>query len=73
MKKITRRNFIVGLASLPVVSHLSLAASRRSKRIYIGTYTRKSSQGVYVYRWKPESGEMEEIGLAAQNSKSKLP
>ena len=66
MKKITRRNFIVGLASLPVVSQLSLATSRRSKRIYIGTYTKKSSQGVYVYRWKPESGEMEEIGLAAK-------
>ncbi|MES2221503.1 MAG: lactonase family protein [Acidobacteriota bacterium] len=66
MKKITRRNFIVGLTSLAVTSRLSLAASGRSKRIYIGTYTRKSSQGVYVYRWKPESGEMEQIGLAAK-------
>ena len=37
-----------------------------ASRIYIGTYTKKSSQGVYVYRWKPESGEMEEIGLAAK-------
>jgi len=66
MKKTTRRNFIVGLASLPVVSQLSLAASKRSKRIYIGTYTKKSSQGVYVYRWKPESGQMERIDLAAK-------
>jgi 6-phosphogluconolactonase len=66
MKKVTRRNFIAGLASLPAVSRFSLAASKRSQRIYIGTYTKKSSQGVYVYRWKPESGEMEEIGLAAK-------
>ncbi|HZC44140.1 MAG TPA: lactonase family protein [Acidobacteriaceae bacterium] len=66
MKKVTRRNFIVGLASLPAASQLSLAASKQSKRIYIGTYTRKSSQGVYVYRWKPRSGEMEQIGLAAK-------
>ncbi|MGH9617393.1 MAG: lactonase family protein, partial [Acidobacteriaceae bacterium] len=36
------------------------------KRIYIGTYTKKTSQGVYVYRWMPESGEMAEIGLAAK-------
>ncbi len=57
---------MVGFTSLPVVSQLSLATSRRSKRIYIGTYTKKSSHGVYVYRWKPESGEMEEIGLAAK-------
>jgi 6-phosphogluconolactonase len=66
MKKHTRRSFIVGLASLPVVSQFTLAASRRAKRIYIGTYTKKTSQGVYVYHWNPESGEMADMALAAK-------
>src|ERR1039458_1213466 len=66
MKKITRRSCMVGLASLPIASQLSWSASTQTKRIYIGTYTKKTSQGVYVYRWIPESGKMEEIGLAAK-------
>jgi 6-phosphogluconolactonase len=66
MKKLNRRRFIAGLASLPIASQISLAASKRTKRIYIGTYTKRTSQGIYVYGWKPESGEMEEIGLAAK-------
>ncbi|MHB1673533.1 MAG: lactonase family protein [Acidobacteriaceae bacterium] len=66
MKKITRRNCLVGLASLPVASQVSWPANPRVKRIYIGTYTKKTSQGIYVYRWMPESGEMAEIGLAAK-------
>ena len=66
MKKITRRSCMVGLASLPIASQLSWSANPRVKRIFIGTYTKKTSQGVYVYRWMPESGEMEEIGLAAK-------
>ncbi len=57
---------MVGLASLPIASQLSWSANPRVKRIYIGTYTKKSSHGIYVYRWMPESGEMAEIGLAAK-------
>lgn len=57
---------MVGLASLPIASQLSWSANRQSKRIYIGTYTKKTSRGIYVYRWMPESGEMVEIGLAAE-------
>ncbi|MGO8717730.1 MAG: lactonase family protein [Acidobacteriaceae bacterium] len=66
MKKITRRTCMVGLASLPIASQLSWSANRRVKRIFIGTYTKKTSRGIYVYRWMPESGEMVEIGLAAE-------
>lgn len=66
MKKITRRTCMVGLASLPIASQLSWSAKRQVKRIFIGTYTKKTSHGIYVYRWMPESGEMVEIGLAAE-------
>lgn len=34
--------------------------------IYIGTYTKTTSKGVYAYRWNPASGEMKESGLAAE-------
>lgn len=36
--------------------------------IFIGTYTKSSSKGVYAYRWIPSSGDMTEIGLAAETS-----
>ncbi len=68
MKKVTRRRCLAGLASLPIASQLSWSADTRMKRIYIGTYTRKTSLGIYVYRWMPESGEMARIGLAAKTT-----
>lgn len=37
----------------------------QKKRVFIGTYTRKTSHGIYAYHWLPESGELTEIGLAA--------
>ena len=55
-----------GLAALPLASRLSWAADRQSKMIFIGTYTKTTSKGIYAYRWNPESGEMKEIGLAAK-------
>ena len=33
---------------------------------YIGTYTGKGSQGIYVYRFNTASGEMTPLGLAAE-------
>jgi 6-phosphogluconolactonase len=33
---------------------------------YIGTYTRQNSKGIYAYRFRPASGEITEIGLAAE-------
>lgn len=34
--------------------------------IFIGTYTKTTSHGIYAYRWMPDSGEMVAIGLAAK-------
>jgi len=33
---------------------------------YVGTYTRQNSKGIYAYRFRPSSGEVTEIGLAAE-------
>lgn len=66
MKKITRRSCLLGLVALPVASRLAWPSDRHSKMIFIGTYTKSSSKGIYAYRWNPASGEMTEIGLAAE-------
>ncbi|HEY1206624.1 MAG: lactonase family protein [Bryobacteraceae bacterium] len=42
------------------------AASSPAYFAYIGTYTGHGSQGIYVYRFEPITGEVTSIGLAAQ-------
>ncbi len=66
MKKYTRRAFVLGVAVFAFASKLLRSSDRPGKRIFIGTYTKKSSKGVYAYRWMPQSGEMAEVGLAAE-------
>ncbi len=68
MNKVTRRAFMIGLAVVAVASKFLRAAERPSKRIFVGTYTKKASRGIYCYRWMPQSGEMVEIGLAVETS-----
>ena len=36
--------------------------------VYIGTYTKGESKGIYVYRFDPKSGKLTPIGLAAEAS-----
>lgn len=38
----------------------------QKKIVFIGTYTKKTSKGIYAYHWLPESGELVEIGLAVK-------
>ncbi len=59
---------MLGLAIFPVASRFLWSSDMPDKRIFIGTYSRKSSQGIYAYRWMPQSGEMAKIGLAAKTS-----
>ena len=65
MKKVTRRHCILGLAVAPFASRLLWSSNMQVNRIFIGTYTAKSSRGIYGYRWNPHTGEMLSIGLAA--------
>jgi 6-phosphogluconolactonase len=68
MNKFTRRAFMFGIAVVAVASKVLRAAEKPGKRLYIGTYTKKTSRGIYCYRWFPQSGEMVELGLAAEAS-----
>ncbi|HYW47003.1 MAG TPA: lactonase family protein [Bryobacteraceae bacterium] len=36
--------------------------------VYIGTYTRQNSKGIYAYRFQPSTGKLTEIGLAGETS-----
>jgi len=35
--------------------------------VYIGTYTRGDSKGIYVYRFDPKTGKLTKVGLAAES------
>lgn len=66
MKKFTRRAFVVGIAVGAFASKFLRSADRQRKLIFIGTYTSKTSRGIYAYHWFPLTGEMVEIGLAVE-------
>jgi 6-phosphogluconolactonase len=57
---ITRRT----LLSLPALSLPSFAA--RESLVFVGTYTRGGSKGIYAYRFDHGSGKLSELGLAAE-------
>lgn len=68
MKQFTRRAFVVGVAFVAFASKFLKSADRPRKLVFIGTYTKKTSLGIYSYRWFPQAGELVEVGLAAHAS-----
>lgn len=65
MTNITRRSFLSSLAALPFTKPLLWADDAQPKHVLIGTYTKKSSKGIYSFRWVPEAGELRAMDLAA--------
>ncbi len=64
MKKVFR---ICGLLTLIVFLSASFAAGHDRKYIlFVGTYTKDGSQGIYSYRFDERSGKLEPLGLAAK-------
>ena len=43
-----------------------LLAADKEALVFIGTYTRGGSKGIYSYRFNPSSGKLTEIGVAAE-------
>jgi 6-phosphogluconolactonase len=71
MKRFTRRALLLGVGFAAVASKFLRSAERPTydrfhRLLFIGTYTRKTSKGIYSYRWLPVTGEMVEIGLAVE-------
>ena len=58
----TRREF--GIVSAAAAG--TLTAADKEQLVYIGTYTRGGSKGIYVYRFNPTTGKLAEVGLAAE-------
>lgn len=59
---VTRREF--GILSAGAASHLM--AADKEALVFIGTYTRGGSKGIYSYRFNPATGKLTEIGVAAE-------
>jgi len=58
----TRRHF--GLFTAGAVGQL--AAASKEMLVYVGTYTRGGSKGIYVYRFDPARGKLTDTGVVAE-------
>ncbi len=59
----TRREFVKVTSAVALAHSIPAAAQDRSKKpnelfLFVGTYTRGKSEGIYVYRMNPDSGEL---------------
>jgi 6-phosphogluconolactonase len=65
----TIRQLSIPLAALLVALLLSplLGAAEGEYLAYVGTYTGKKSQGIYVYRFQAATGRVTPLGLAAES------
>lgn len=64
-----RRRFVAALAlgaSAFVPAVLSAAPAKGKFLVYVGTYTRNNSKGIYVYQFDAATGDLKEMGLAAE-------
>lgn len=58
----------MGIAIGAFASKFLRSSERHRGLIFVGTYTKKSSRGIYAYRWIQQTGELTEIGLAAETA-----
>ena len=71
--KLTRYSCLVFAAVLPAL--LAAPAPQGAKKVpskdefvvYVGTYTRQDSKGIYAYRFQPATGKLTSIGLAGES------
>jgi len=63
--KVFRTCFALALAFLPVFQARSAV---REWIVYVGTYTRQTSKGIYAYRFEGATGKLTPIGLAVETS-----
>jgi 6-phosphogluconolactonase len=59
---VTRRQF----GFLTAGAAGQMLAAEKEALVFIGTYTRGGSKGIYSYRFNPRSGKLTEIGVAAE-------
>src|SRR5260370_37815412 len=50
----------------PLPQEAKKISSKDEFLVYVGTYTRQDSKGIYAFRFKPATGELIPIGLAVE-------
>jgi 6-phosphogluconolactonase len=70
LRSLTRRLFLVKLASFPIAARFCFAVQEPSHLMFAGTDTgaKSKSTGIYAYRWEPVSGALSPLGLAARTA-----
>jgi 6-phosphogluconolactonase len=69
LKHITRRGFVTGTAALSFTMRFGFAqpvGAARTHLLLVGTQTSATSKGVYSYSFDPITGELKQLGLAAE-------
>ena len=67
MNSISRRDFVFGSAASSLIGRRGLAESIWDSRLLlVGTQTAGTSKGIYSYSFEPKTGELKQIGLAAE-------
>ncbi|WP_158942755.1 lactonase family protein [Granulicella sp. S190] len=67
MKQLTRRGFVFGSAALSLVGQPGFAEAKDGGRLLlVGTQTSGTSKGIYAYSFSAATGELKELGLAAE-------
>ncbi len=68
MRMFLHRNSFIGkfLLLLPFVVFFACTNSVQTQLVYVGTYTGNGSEGIYAYRFNPENGKLNPIGLVAK-------
>jgi 6-phosphogluconolactonase len=64
----TRRRFLQGSAAFAAATHpLGLLAQRTTRHpLFVGTQTGRGSKGIYAYSFDSATGELAQVGLAAE-------
>src|SRR6202012_2481605 len=68
---ISRRKGLAGAVIAPFAARSWLAgaeSTRDSTLILAGTQTDGASKGIYAYKWNPASGDLDQVGIAAETS-----
>ncbi len=64
----TLRLLLAAALVWPLVSAIALGAQKGEYLVYLGTYTRQKSKGIYAYRLEAATGQLTSLGLAAEAS-----
>src|SRR5215467_10314763 len=70
--KIIRSACLIFAAALPALFTAPLpqgakkGAANGDYLVFVGTYTRQDSKGIYTFRFQPSTGKLTPIGLAAE-------